>query len=58
MQFLMLIKIANDADYESGKGPPAALAFTLTLESSDAKARRTFRHVVALPTANRWVPSQ
>ena len=25
MQFLMLIKIANDTDYESGKGPPAAL---------------------------------
>jgi hypothetical protein len=25
MQFLMLIKIANDADYEAGKGPPAAL---------------------------------
>jgi len=25
MQFLMLIKIANDADYESGKGPPAEL---------------------------------
>jgi hypothetical protein len=25
MQFLMLIKIANDTDYEAGKGPPAAL---------------------------------
>jgi hypothetical protein len=25
MQFLMLIKIANDPDYEAGKGPPAAL---------------------------------
>ena len=25
MQFLMLIKIANDADYESGKPPPPAL---------------------------------
>src|SRR5262249_6889421 len=25
MQFLMLIKIANNADYESGKGPPAEL---------------------------------
>jgi hypothetical protein len=25
MQFLMLIKIANNADYEAGKGPPAAL---------------------------------
>ena len=25
MQFLMLIKVANDADYEAGKGPPAEL---------------------------------
>lgn len=25
MQFLMLIKIANDASYEAGKPPPAAL---------------------------------
>ncbi|HYP99873.1 MAG TPA: YciI family protein [Polyangiaceae bacterium] len=25
MQFLMLIKIANDTDYEAGKPPPAAL---------------------------------
>ncbi len=25
MQFLMLIKIANDADYEAGKPPPADL---------------------------------
>jgi len=25
MQFLMLIKIANDTDYEAGKGPPAEL---------------------------------
>jgi hypothetical protein len=25
MQFLMLIKIANNADYEAGEGPPAAL---------------------------------
>jgi len=25
MQFLMLIKIANDTDYEAGKGPPADL---------------------------------
>ena len=25
MQFLMLITIANDTDYEAGKGPPAAL---------------------------------
>jgi hypothetical protein len=25
MQFLMLIKIANNADYEAGKPPPAAL---------------------------------
>lgn len=25
MQFLMLIKIANDTDYEAGKGPPTAL---------------------------------
>jgi hypothetical protein len=25
MQFLMLIKIANDTDYEAGKGPPPEL---------------------------------
>ncbi len=25
MQFLMLIRIANDTDYEAGKPPPAAL---------------------------------
>lgn len=25
MQFLMLIKIENNGDYEAGKGPPAAL---------------------------------
>jgi hypothetical protein len=25
MQFLMLIRIANDTDYEAGKGPPPAL---------------------------------
>jgi hypothetical protein len=37
---------------QKAKGPPAAIAITLTVEQKGV--RRTYRHVVAIPAANRW----
>ncbi len=33
-------------------GPPVAIAITVTIASSDGKREKTYRHVVAIPTAN------
>lgn len=46
-----------DGVSQKAKGPPAAVAVTLTVQPVDGKATRTYRQVIAVPAANRWVPS-